>query len=678
MRVTCEGVDNYMSHNEGFVTAVEGIVHQIFQTEKLGPNGYISVRRQREESVTDAKVGLSVRFSVDDLGAYEMSIFASLAKGVNTVYVLLGEMGSGKTASAHKVLETLRKPRLRRCDTCEVQKRTGDCEPLVFTFNFASAYEALSSSAVHQKFQLDLYDQLRADLRRLMQRSDWVSTFLSHARGNQERITYSAFDALFQYIEDHPAEWLDLAPNQRANRIFAFVEEKSDNLNIRLELLLKLLRFIRAEYRPDQACISMLLDNLDSIRKDAQFSLLSYILSMKSIAGVRLLVPLRPSTFERLPNRAGSSYAVLEHQGPDPRTVLFDRVQHAVEHFSSLPGVAELSTLHREALLKRLNYVKGVLQEQPPVLERMLALAGGSIRHALFLFERAILGSAVRYDVEPRYADELLRLVLHGKTKLKHMGQGDKLVANIFVNPSDGTFSLVLLRILQLVYVLSEPIERRARYLLYLLQNVGEYSDEEVCEAINYLLRVRRPLLWVDGKDEYDSYEHLVDSNDVLHLTEAGKRYFRVLSRDLEYCQEAFVALDWPTDGPGEALPISVNYQHLSARFSLLRKCLRVVAWKDVEEISLLADRKRNGFEFPYQLDLVSSRMIYGLGMSVYRISAVAEHPELVDELLEWSSLVLEACNSEAFVLERDNKYLSGLLENLDSLAESRRLGRGT
>jgi hypothetical protein len=339
--------------------------------------------------------------------------------------------------------------------------------------------------------------------------------------------------------------------------------------------------------------------------------------------------------------------------------------------------VAELSEVHRAALLRRLVYISDVLREQPPALEKVLALTGGSIRHALFLFERAVLGSAVRFDLVPRYGDELLRLVLHGRTELRHMGQGDKLVANIFVRPDDGSFSLLLLRILQLVYVMREPSERRCRYLLFLLQNVGAYSDSEVLAAFNYLLQVRRPLIWVDGKDKYQSHEHLVDSNDVLYLTEAGKRYFRNLSRDLEYCQEAFVALDWPTDGPGEGLPRSVNYQHLSARFSVLRKCLRVVAWRDVEEISLLADRKRDGFEFPHELDLLSSRMIYGLGMSVYRISASADHPELAEELVEWSSLVVDACNYEAFVLERDNAPLSELLGLLNGLAGSRRKGGG-
>lgn len=462
---------------------------------------------------------------------------------------------------------------------------------------------------------------------------------------------------------------------QQTQRLFRFIDnfEHSDDV-VRLELLMLLLGFVQKRHRPDPACLVLILDNLDSVLPSAQFELLVEILRFQELAKVRTVVPLRRSTFEQLPNHAALSFGIISHLGPNVADVVKTRITTTLERWEQLPQLKALEPYHQDALKARLRFLASDIVSPNSGSEKVLWLAGASLRLGLYMFERVLINNVIAFDSDPQTRDEVLRCAIDGTDAV--FDNNSRFVANLFVDPDTNQLSLICLRILQFVYEFgARPHLRRTRNLLSVLSAVNStWRTDTVRKALNYLLAPKRPLLWVDGKTMYITGKHVVECDDVLYLTEAGDNYLRRLLFDLQYLQEMLAALEWEE---GSGMPVAVNYGSIHARFDLLRRFLGTVMQRDLDEAKRFVDsRTKVDLIADLRVEFISQKIILRVSesmLAIYR-SLSYRSMEALDACRAWLSTVITCANVEGGL---EHRRFEGVIRGFELLIRELEHPRG-
>lgn len=646
MRVLKDGVGDYGTDNERFNKAAGPIVGEIFQTQDAAPVGYIFARPSRREprdwkpssfvqlirqpySVPKKE---QIRFDLSGLGEYERVIFSCIAWGDYPTYVLTGEMGSGKSTTTRLIRTILERQRLKTCGICE------KCDPVIITLDFNEGFRIKNTQALVRKFHKSLYNKLRSNLRKLFTENALADALLEEIAKEGADDAYAAFDIFAQEHEEDVSGWNAKSLRERANAVFNFVDSQATSDEERVELVMPLVRLTKETLRADSACLVFFFDNVDSIWPEAQYEILVEIMSYMTLARAKALVVLRRSTFERLQNQAAFSFGCIEHLGPDVSEVIRKRVEYYRDNWDKTEKFQVLRPDYQEAIKRRLNYILRTAGEPLGALTEIAYIAGASVRLGLFASERLIINGAVPYDEDPRNLNDLRRAILVGVGTTPGITPDDHCVANLFLNRMTGRASLLNLRILQLVQALADDISKRnVLTLLVMLKHIGNWGGEEVRRALNYLLYMRRPLLWIDGKAEYESVSSMQNSDDVLYLTEAGHYYLKNLCKDLTFVQQASLDVEWPT----RWMPKGANYAVAVDRFRLLRGALRELLEQDLTETRRFKKWIRNGrTEFGLPLVLVTNRILASIGRSALRILMASTAPQTTDEIIDWLSLI--------------------------------------
>lgn len=297
-------------------------------------------------------------------------------------------------------------------------------------------------------------------------------------------------------------------------------------------------------------------------------------------------------------------------------------------------------------------------------IEALEAIAGSSVRLGLFMMERIFVNSCIRYNEVPHYSGEVVRtVVVDAESSNLEMTANDQVVANVFAAPRSSELSLMLLRMLQIVFALKDhPAERTTINLEIFLRAIGEWTSEEVLDGINHLLYVKRPLLWVDGKTEYRDLRHMRECKDIVYMTEAGEAYLRKLVRDLVYVQEALMSISWHDP----RVPPRVDYSYSTERLNVLRQCLRTVMEVDWQQCARFkAWLKNSAKSHTVRPELITSRIAYNIGRAVLgilkgsRAASAAQYACLSG----WKSTLIEAFNKEQEILGVENVKLQVLWE---------------
>jgi len=672
MKIKRLGIPNYHIYNASFNKSTSPLVGEIFGTQATGPIGYMPPGKitllprgcyapmQQAGTVESEQVPPSAqlsRFNLAGLGEYERVVFSCLAWGEYSTYVLTGEMGSGKTTIANFVMDVLRLPRNNGCGQC------AQCSgPILISIDFNKGFSASETPKITRIFKRLLYARLKAELRQHFQRDSLTDKFLEYIQRRENLNDFSVFDDFAQACE--MPEWLDQTEETKANALFLYVYDHSEDLDEQLQLLMLLVAFVRSTTRPDRACFVLLLDNIDVVSPEAQFDLLLIVLNLQEFSRIKTLVPMRRSTFERFNNQAAYSFGIINHTGPRPIEIVKARIAHYLKVWQEDPAVRALEPQHGDALRRRLQYLASEADKKNSALDRIFWLSGASLRQSLFMFERVVNNSVIEFDKDPHNRDEVLRAVLHGDNPDEDISSSDRFTVNLFVDPSSEHFSLICLRILQFVYEFSEhPNYRNVRNLVATLAGInGDWNTKAVQRALNYLLHTKRPLLWVDGKSIYDTTAQMIDCNDRIYITEAGGSYLSKLAMDLQYFQEASVGLEWKI---GDNLPESLSYTSLLERIALVRLCLRAVMKQDLEETIRFQKWLNARPDYPkVRLKLFSSRMLLSIGESVLNILASAQGHQGLEyqgELKTWLSMVIEGFNSELSITSQRNALLDKL-----------------
>ena len=655
MKIVKRNVPVHFQRNRSFNEEAGGLVEDIFQHRSVHESGYVSSRTaspvssemksvtsQSEHQASDEQLG---RYDVRDMGEYERRVLSRLLVGKYGTVVLVGDMGSGKTSTIEYLMRTLR----GRSNVAG----SGNA-PIIIKLNFNAGFRITDIKVILSEFRQQLYGQFRQELRHLFKESNLSNTFRNEilngsAKVDQEQ-TYAAFDRFAQAHEDS-VTWKKLTELQKANEIFSYIDECTKSGTQRLSVLMTLIRFTKECLRDDPGSFFLFFDNIDSVATEAQAAILAEILGYQEIAQVQALVTLRRSAFARFDPTGAFAFSVIDHLGPPIKEVITRRLKYYANQWAVLPEVNALNAAHRQAVKVRLNYLIHTKDDARGALNRALPICGASIRLGLLMCERLFINSAVPFDADPHYRDDLFRAVLVGKGESTEISPDDPCIANLLLNTATGEASLLNIRILQLTAEAEhDEANRTVQRVSKILAQIGRWSGEEIRMAFNYLLYVRRPLIWVDGKTRYDNLTINRKDQDPLHLTEAGNFYLRHLILDLVYVQEAVLSVQWNRGN----IPAAVDYAKYVERFQVLRCLLAELANDDHEETHRLKQwvSATNTSITPC---LFTNRIIAGVGRSVLkillpRIGNAREYDDemaVKEELRNWHSMINIGLNHE-------------------------------
>lgn len=667
MKISKDGVPNFHSYNEGFNKAVGPLIGDIFQTQDETPLDYVVARPKRDiddwrpdpiaASVThefNPPKGGDERFDLKGLGIHEKVIFSCLAWGSYRTYVLTGDMGSGKTTITKFMTRVLERPRRKLCGLCE------HCNPVVVSLDFNQGFRGRDTPDLVDRFRRKLYNQLHQKLRDLFIKNPLTDALIEEI--NAGKSFYASFDVFAQNIESL-SEWRGKANRLKANELFKFIDTQATSSLEKIEYMMALVRLAKERLRSDPACLIFIYDNIDSIWPEAQYEILVDILSYQDIAEARALVVLRRATFEGLQNQAAFSFGCIDHTGPDVAEIIRRRIEHHYNGWDQNEKVKLLPAQYQRAAKNRLKYLLDSAREQHSVLDRIACISGASVRLGLYASERLLLNGAIQYDKDPRNKDDLFRSVLIAQNQNLEIAQNDPCVANLVLDPMTGMASLLPIRILQLVDTLEkEPAKRNVRNILIMLRHIGAWNGEQVRRSINYLLNMRRPLLWVDSKVQYESVKSMQSYDDKLYITEAGHRYLHNLMSDLVYIQETTLCVEWDSDW----MPKAINYSSVVDRFRFVRGAIREIMTQDMAQTEEFKKWLANRSNYSIALRLISNRILASVGVSTLNVLAhLASQPGINgarEELRDWLSMI-------NIGLENERK-ISGSYRKLDQLSQ--------
>jgi hypothetical protein len=673
MKLTKLNVPTYYDKNLDFNSAAEGLVQDIFQNHNVGLIGYITARPSNAltdsfdhplESPTNPDEHSDdplERFDLTGVGDYERRILSSLVSAKLSTHVVIGDLGSGKTATMNFITAVLRRPRKRTCGLCS------NCNPIVMSLNFNTLSLADNVGAILKNFRWHLYQALRQELRHLFAVTDLTDMLRDEAQyGAQPDGFYAVFDRFAQTHAD-AFEWNVRAASDKANLLFNYVDECTEKGAVNIDVMMKLLHLAKHKLRSDPACLILVFDNIDSVLPEAQSKILAEILTYQETAGVQSLVALRRTSFANFKeNRGARPFGTINHRGPDIKDIVIRRLKYYAENWDSLPEVkAVTNTVYRNAVKVRLNYLLETKDDPHGAIQRVAPICGSSIRLGLFMCERFFINSAVLFSEPPHYKNDIVRAVFLGRGDVKEIEPEDFCIANLLLDKAKGAASLLNIRILQLVMEFGH--DTTLKKLLDMLKVVGNWERDQVIPALNYLLNYKRPLIWVEGRTEYNKLTIVRHLEDVLHPTEAGLFYFRVLMLDLVYVQEASLSVNWQV-GAKSHIPRTVDYSRASERFKALRCFLEDLASQDYDETKNFM-KWTASHESPINPILFINRIINSIGRSALNI--LLQHIqdshndqsrlETWEELRNWRSTVNIWLMAERDLLRFTNRKLQQL-----------------
>lgn len=612
-------------------------------------------------------------FDTDGLDVYEQVVFTSLAWGSYDLYCVVGEMGSGKTALAGQIAKVLKRKRRVECDGCKLHK----CNPVVIHLDFNEGFADKSVDVIISRFERRLYSQLKALLRDLFKNDFDVAEFVDHAKRRENLTAFADFDDFIEDIEDNET-WNGATNKQRAERLFLFIKGHTD-LGYQIELLMRLLGYARTNLLPEPACVVIIYDNLDKIQYEAQMEILHAVMSYQEIAKVRALVPLRRTSFEKLGTQRIYSFGAINHTGPSPIDIIRRRINHYTTNFDNEPLIKSLDSTNAAALRRRLNYLASILSHNTGyVIDTLRSIPGDSVRLGLFMMVRAVVNNTMPYDGETTSMTDVIRAVLVANNDDELMAFNDDVVANIFHDgQQDRTPSLICIRILGILNEFADAASKRTLgNICATLREIGGWRIRDVLYALNYLMNPKRPLVWADGRTQFNlalERKGEIPTKEVLFISSAGEAYLRKLSLQLAYFQECVITLDWRSQN----VPASFDASDIDSRMGMVRRCFREFQAMDVKQYGKFAEHISRNERQTLPLVLFSNRLWFGLaqaGLLIFR-----KHRETTGKIAEewraWHDQTIQSLNVETELTSgKRNGYLSTVEKSYSTaLAEASR-----
>lgn len=677
--------DQFSSQNEPFLTAVNAVVNDIFQTEHLGRVGYLKGPEYDPtrypvqvpghsrviEGVTCPIESRGSGLELGALGPSEQVLASAIFEGEYTLVVVAGALGSGKTTAITEVIEAISgqgDPTHRRhCGACEVRD-------FVVKFDFLQDMVDTKDNVTDttRRFKRNFFNKLKIALRKTLaqtlrgQSVPVVDGFLNDISGSvSRRLDAYPFDDFLETHFSNP-DWHRQSAKGRIADLLRFVAEIEDSCD-RYHAVSMLINFAIQNLFDRPACCIIVLDNIDRYPPDIQNDTLKDALAFSSTCAARVVLTVRLTAFAHHLSLGSYSFGLHKHCGPPPEDVVAARIRHFFEHESEYESQTRLDPHLATDLQVRLRRVLELLEyERSRFRKFVFCLSGHSIRCGLFLCERSVRTSVARYN-DKLNVDDACRALLLGNAE--RMSEDDSLCANILIDRQQ-RISLLRTRLLHITRCrLAHNLPCSIGLLLEDVFRYKEWTESDVLDAFNALLHPFRRLIWINTRQEFSTYQELVNSrNTLVSLTTRGKRYVVDLLSMLVYLQECFLACERSE----EVSPEVIDYRNLADRMRFVRLCLREVRGLDEREHRRY--RGSGGDIWPEvqqkalssNVFMLSSYMIAGAALSVRRILQAAKRREGPDrrfddereELESWHSLVTDTVNAEAQYSGAASRYI--------------------
>lgn len=630
--------------NHEYNANIRTFVDQMFSEQGVGESGYVKIGeyKKHERVFSPSSESIYEELSHDEIDFSSFSegeriVISNLLYGEKTNYVLAGAMGAGKTALLNYLKEKLESEFENSCS--------------VFYLNFHEGIpDSAQVSEIIAIIKESLYGKLKPKLRKVILGRNLFQQIIEKIEKNEK----DKCDYLISFLKFRKKpEWFTCTDDDKLDLLYEFIDDKSQLIDIKLNHLMQLARIVNVLLNKINSRLLFFFDNIDRLSARVQIKILDDIISKNEISNVRSLIALRRSTFKKFFKNGNFDYGYFHHHGPFPIRIIKSRLKYWEKNIDSHNLTKDLSLEYRNALKERIGYVKDDLKSGYSYTEKFIhSLAGRSVRVGLCFAKRVFINNIIPYNEKSLYENYIARSILIGERKT--MNGKDPLIVNLFASSSNYSFSLIKIRILQLLLEFrKDPSNCKPRRIIRILDILRIKDDDEIYEAFNQLLDTQRPLIWMDTISKFSDKEQMYTSDEVVYLTEIGEAYFKGLLKDPNYLQECFINTTW-----GErynTFDIEDSFYH---RFDFMYKCISRILDEDEEHLNLYQEHYRVRENFTKINDLKYVSIWVGYNCAKYYLGIIRKH-QINDAneffILNWNNLLLKY-----FKLEYSKK-----LENL-------------
>lgn len=659
-------------HNktQDYNSIMQSLIDEIYQTENEDPIGYIPSKAydiiQLNQSLSNkAKLiknekaptkNYPLEIPTDGLGIYEKIIISHLIWGGFSNYIIIGEIGSGKTATVKKIENNIRKASFPK-------KELNKHKPIIINFNFhkGSLYKIKDWDEFLVEFYNDLYPVLRSSMRSIFCEDKLYIDFMKYVSKHKDDMSIAKFDKLSQIVEDN-RDWEKIFEN---NQIFDYIDEYSNKNEVRTKLLAVLIKFFSIVVESNKSSLVIIYDNVDQMYSELQYRLMFEIILLHEKSETRSLIVMRNSTFESASSGGNLSAGVIIHNGPSPQEIVTKRTEYFLNDPYYYASFQDLDEIEIKSIQERGQYLLDTSKLRKGAIKIINYVAGNNVRLGLFLAVRVFINNCIPIRKNPENNDSLIRAIYTGPSIDQNIEINDSCVVNIFIDPKGTTFFLLNLRILHYIDKFNlSPQDRTLWNLSLYLKKIGDWDIDRIKLSLEYLMNIHRPLLWVDGKEDIEN----VNTSDIVYITQAGSNYFTHLLQELVYIQESLTSICWPD----ESVPLEYNYTNFEDRINILYKLLNIIMEEDFCECKLFLNtfNDRNNL-ISREKDVLGNYILNQVGNSIYNIirNKTITIP-ILKQLRDWQSLIIIGINRSkelgilAPSLENLNKKFSNIIHN--------------
>ncbi len=631
---------------------------------------------------------------IESLGTAEKNLMRHLLSTENTgTIVYLGERGTGKSATIDFCVQQLIE-KFHFTPTPQDLFNGSDNVIYKININHVVGGNEGSEKAV-ESIQMQLYNSLCAFLRSIYKHSDLYIAFEEHLISNE----LGDWECQFQGYIDHlsnDSEWKGKIPAEKCKVIFSWLGT-IDNIHFQFDRIRDLFNYylnINPVYSQKKICI--IIDNVDSLSDLLQRKFLLFVLQFSYRTELRVIVAMRPTTFGKIGGNSSYMFSGLAHIGVDPIQILINRF----EKFINEPYPEEDKNVYVKAFKERLSTINALIRNSSRLSKCIESLSGKSIRRCILLSQRLVVNNSMNWDMNAvNYkVDALIQsLLVPQDSTAPAIHEDDLAVTNLFV--SDKKSSLLKLRILQVLdYHKMTNQSTKLGEVIDILNSIDEWSNDEVYNAFQDLLNVRKKLLFIYGVYNYtDEYNFYQSMNDRISISSSGHKYFTGLVFELQYIQNSFSGISWTVErirknrfliidflerkrkqnqnllyeqtfnmfqfqnNPkiSDFIPYdSVDYTNIVHRFSFLRDAFHILLSEDLYQSIRFLNKPMDDFKDFKIEKLIVGDIIQKVSISlnrIYKTNIETTTSELTEEIKRWEDLAIMVDNWNIIIFNKSN-----------------------
>jgi hypothetical protein len=333
MIIKLENFSSFVKENRVFNEDINNLVSELLQTNNLGLIDYVtsdqdSLLSTRHHQNSNEETNEYIHYEVDEtnyrnykfyprLGPLEFSL-ASLLLNADlgyTVVILTGALGSGKTSLSNYVLDFIKTSNLPENDALHFPK-----SGLIYRIDF-NELTGDNKEDFSVQFKLELTAQIISIITSIHQNRLFIDDFIKTVKND----TTGRF-VLFQAFVRKETRMRLSTEEQKFEYLLEWLDEQDDR-NYRLRLVSYLLAYIQETRKEDgRSDFILFLDNIDNFSDDVQLELLGIIFSFSVKLPIKVLLPMRLTTFGKIKGNGSYSFAVFKNRGQYPWIILSKRL----------------------------------------------------------------------------------------------------------------------------------------------------------------------------------------------------------------------------------------------------------------------------------------------------------------------------------------------------------------